>query len=304
MNIALLSKSQDKVQDITAMEYIVQHTDPMSAHLWGMHLPQIKLPEWLSFLNNGVVTSDGSVKALNMLGTVHSGTEVFQVTAQMVVSLLVPLMLILWAAFARKNDKLTKLGHALESLVLFVRDQLAIPNMGERIGKALTPFLCTIFFFLLLLNYISLVPGSPTVTSNIAFTAVLAVCVFVVTNIMSIKEWGLKSYLAHLTGGTHPLMWPIMIPIEVVGLFTKPFALAIRLFANMTAGHIIIYALLGLTATLGTFAIAPVSVGMSLFVYLIELLVCFLQAFIFTLLAALFIGLATESHDHGEEHAH
>ena len=157
---------------------------------------------------------------------------------------------------------------------------------------------------MLLLNYISLVPGSPTVTSNIAFTAVLAICVFVVTNIMSIKEWGLKSYLAHLTGGTHWAMWPIMIPIEVVGLFTKPFALAIRLFANMTAGHIIIYALLGLTATLGTYAIAPVSIGMSLFVYLIELLVCFLQAFIFTLLAALFIGLATESHDHHEEHAH
>jgi F-type H+-transporting ATPase subunit a len=299
-----VATNPEKVKEMTLGEYISSHTDAMSSHLFGFHLPHFELPSWLSFLNNGIMMSDGKVTQLKLFGESPAGQEIFQLTAQMVIMLIAGLMVLSWAKFSYKKGKLTRMGHALEALLLFVRDDLARPNMSERLARAVTPFLATLFFFILIMNYLSLVPGAATPTANISLTATLAVFSFLVTNFLSIKELGLKHYLAHLTGGTHWLMWIIMVPIEFISLFTKPFALAVRLFANMTAGHIIIYALLGLVSAIGTVLVSPVSVGMALFVNMLELLVAFLQAFIFTMLTALFIGLATTVEHSDEEHAH
>lgn len=279
----------DGKKEQTIAEYIFEHNDPMSAHLFGMHLPHFKLPDYLSFLHN-VKDATGNYVEL-------------QITANMAVMFFsaIALMFLLTTSVRRKDGSLTRFGVAVEGMLLWLRNDIAIANLGDRLGRAFTPFLASVFFFIFFMNYFSLLPGSSTPTSNVMLTAALAISVMVVIEIQSLKELGLKHYLLHLTADTPPALWLIMVPIEIIGKFAKPFALAIRLFANMTAGHIIIYALLGLTGTLGLYLVAPLSVLMALFVYLIEILVSFLQAFIFTMLSALFIGLATTSH-HDESH--
>jgi len=122
--------------------------------------------------------------------------------------------------------------------------------------------------------------------------------------IAAIRAQGFGHWLAHLTGGVHWALWPIMVPIEILGLFTKPFALCIRLFANMTGGHIVIVALIGLIFVFQSLAVAPVSVGFALAIYLLELFVAFLQAYIFTMLTSLFMGLGMQTESHGAEHQH
>jgi len=193
----------------------------------------------------------------------------------------------------------------LEMLVLFVRNDVAIPNIGREKGPAYTSYLLSIFFFILTLNLLGLVPWAATATGNLAVTATLAMCTFVLTQVASIRAAGLRGYLAHLTGGTPWLMWPIMIPVEVMSMFTKPFALTLRLFANMLAGHIVLFSLLGLIFIIGHAAVAVVAVPFAVGIYLLELFVAFLQAYIFTMLSALFIGMGVamehhETHGHGE----
>ncbi len=197
-----------------------------------------------------------------------------------------------------------------ESLVEFVRDDIARPNLGDKTDKYL-PYLLTVFFFILFSNFLGLVPFAATATSNIAVTAVLAVLTFVFTQL-----GGTKDYWKHIfwPPGVPAFVKPILIPVELMGIFTKPFALAIRLFANMTAGHMVILSLIGLifafTKLFGTGAgigVSPVSVAFAVFIYLLELLVCFIQAFVFTMLSSLFIGMAVAEHEHHaahDEHAH
>lgn len=204
-------------------------------------------------------------------------------------------------SYYKKNDskKAPKgLANLMEVLVDFVRAEVA-PNIGPGYERFM-PFLLTIFFFILTCNLLGLIPYSATATSNINVTVTLAVFTFFVTQATAIRAHGIGGYIAHLTGGTHPLLWPIMVPVEFIGLFTKPFALTVRLFANMTAGHIVIMSLIGLIFIFKTYFIAPVAIGFSLFIYLIEVLVAFLQAFIFTLLSSLFIGMAGAHEDHKE----
>jgi F-type H+-transporting ATPase subunit a len=142
-------------------------------------------------------------------------------------------------------------------------------------------------------------------TGNLAVTAGLAICTFVVTQVASIRAAGIGGYLAHLTGGVHWALWPIMVPVEILGLFTKPFALTVRLFANMLAGHIVIFFLLGLIFMLGHPAVALVSVPFAMGIYLLELFVAFVQAYVFTMLSALFIGMGVAMGHHGEhDHGH
>lgn len=194
----------------------------------------------------------------------------------------------------------------LEMLVLFVRNDIAIPNIGREEGPRYTPYLLSIFFFVLTLNLLGLVPWAATATGNLAVTAALALCTFILTQWASIRSAGLKGYLVHLTGGAPWWLWPIMIPVEVLGLFTKPFALTLRLFANMLAGHIVLFSLLGLIFIIGSVAVAVVAVPFAVFIYFLEIFVCFLQAYIFTMLSSLFIGMgvAMGHHDaHGEEHS-
>ena len=132
----------------------------------------------------------------------------------------------------------------------------------------------------------------------------LALMTFLLTQAAGIRTAGIGGYLKHLTGGVHPLLWPIMVPVEFLGLFTKPFALTIRLFANMVAGHIVIFFLLGLIFILKTAFLAVVSVPFAFAIYLLELFVALVQAYVFTMLSALFIGMGAAMGHHGGHEGH
>ena len=221
------------------------------------------------------------------------------------------LILVMLLVPNKNKNKLVPHGtwaNLFEMMVLYVRDELAVKNIGKEWGPKYTPYLLTIFFFILFMNLLGLLPWSATATSNLAVTAGLAICTFLVTQVASIRAAGLKTYFSHLTGGVHPALWIIMVPVEVLGLFTKPFALTIRLFANMLAGHIIIFFLLGLIFIMKNAAVAVVSVPFAMGIYFLELFVSFVQAFIFTMLSGLFIGMGVSIAHHGHEehgeHAH
>jgi F-type H+-transporting ATPase subunit a len=190
--------------------------------------------------------------------------------------------------------------NAMESVVVYVRDEIVLPNTGDA-GKKLLPIFMTFFFFILAMNLIGLVPGGHSATGSLNVTAGLAIIAFFTIQLAAIFKNGLVSWLKHLTGGVPLWLWPIMVPVEVLGLFTKPFALCVRLFANMTAGHVILISLIGLVFV--TSAFIPVTLGFSLFINILELLVAFIQAYIFTMLTAVFAGIGMASHDdHGHEH--
>lgn len=179
-----------------------------------------------------------------------------------------------------------------EVFIIFVRDEIAKPTIGKGYEKFL-PYLLTAFFFILFGNFLGLIPFSATFTSNIAVTATLATMSFLAIQLGGIRNNGLFGYFKGLIPhGVPVFLLPIIIVVELLGLFTKPFALAIRLFANMTAGHIVIYALISLIFVMQSYLISPVSVGMALFIYSLEVLVALLQAYIFTMLSSLFIGMA------------
>jgi F-type H+-transporting ATPase subunit a len=195
--------------------------------------------------------------------------------------------------------------NAIEPVVQFIRDEVAKPNIGHHYRKYM-PLLLTIFFFILINNIFGLIPGSANVTGNIAFTAVLGVISFLI-----ITFSGNKHYWGHIFNPPVPFgIKFIMVPVEILSIFTKPFALIIRLFANMLAGHIIIICLISLIfifGNMGTFVgvgFAPISIAFAVFIYVIEVLVAFIQAFIFTNLTAVFIGQATEDHHQHEGDAH
>ncbi|MCL5127292.1 F0F1 ATP synthase subunit A [Algibacter sp. L4_22] len=211
------------------------------------------------------------------------------------------LLFLLFGALARsykKNNKAPKgLAGFLEPLVLFVRDDIAIPNIGEKKYAKYMPYLLTIFFFIWINNIFGLIPFFPfssNLTGNIFFTFVLSFITFLITTFS-----GNKDYWKHiLTPPVPKALYPIMVPIEIIGIFTKPFALMIRLFANITAGHIIILSLISLIFIFKSIFISPVSGAFVLFMSVLEMLVAALQAYVFTLLSALFIGQAVAEHDH------
>jgi F-type H+-transporting ATPase subunit a len=184
----------------------------------------------------------------------------------------------------------------LEPVVLFIRDDIAIPNIGEDKFEKYMPYLLTAFFFILINNLMGLVPvlpGGANVTGNIAVTMVLALFTFFITQFS-----GNRQYWGHIfnTPGVPFWLRPIMIPVELIGILSKPFALMVRLFANITAGHIIVLSLVSLIFIFKSLAVAPVSILFVLFMDCLEILVAFLQAYVFTLLSALFIGLAVQEH--------
>jgi len=191
----------------------------------------------------------------------------------------------------------------MELIIVFIRDEVALPNMGPG-GLKYMPYLLTTFFYILVMNLSGLVPYGATATGNIMVTAGLAMIAFFVIQLSAIKAHGLKHYLAELTGGTPWYLWLIMIPIEILGLFTKPFALCMRLFANMTGGHIVILSLFGLIFMFRSFVVAPVSVLFVVGIYMLELFVAFLQAYVFTMLTSLFMGLGMQQQHQEESHTH
>lgn len=208
-------------------------------------------------------------------------------------SVLLALTLFFSVRFSRKMQIL------IEAIVTYLRDEVVMKALGHS-GKKYLHYFLTLFFFILALNLVGLIPGSATATGNIAVTAALSLCTFALIHIAGIREQGLTHYVKSIVPqGLPSWLIPIMFPIELLGFVTKTFALSIRLFMNMIAGHIVILAFLGLIFIFGALnpwigiGTAPLSVAMSLFIYFLELVIVVpLQAFIFTFLTALFVGSA------------
>jgi len=196
----------------------------------------------------------------------------------------------------KKNRKVQSgLGNLLEVFVVFIRDEIVYPNMGEKQGRKFLPLILTFFFFIVMLNLLGLIPGSATATASFSVTVGLALITFFTYII-----FGNKDFWKHIfaTPGVPFWLLPIMIPVELIGLLTKPFALSVRLLANMNAGHIIILAFLGIIINMGSSWVALGSVPMALAINMLEIFVAFLQGYIFCLLSSIFIGMAVMEHEH------
>jgi F-type H+-transporting ATPase subunit a len=190
-------------------------------------------------------------------------------------------------------------SNGIEAAVLYLRNEVILPNVGAH-GDRYVPFVLSLFFFILFANLCGMVPYGSTVTGNISVTATLAIITFFMIELAGIRAqgWG---YLNTIFYWPHDMslaiklpMTLVMTPVEIIGKFTKPFALAIRLFANMTAGHVVLLALIGLIFTFGSYFVVPGPIVMATAIGLLEVFVAFLQAFIFTLLASVFIGQIRE----------
>lgn len=202
----------------------------------------------------------------------------------------------------RAGRHATGFAGAMEATTMYIRNEVILPNVGHH-GEGFVPYLLTVFFFVLTCNLLGLFPWGATATGNISVTATLAFITFVTIEIAGMRSLGFGGYLHtifFIPPGVPLIMKPIMLvimtPIEIIGKLAKPFALAVRLFANMTAGHVLVLALVGLPFALQTMLVTPVSTGMATATMILEVFVAFLQAFVFTLLSAVFIGLIRESH--------
>ena len=261
----------------------------------------------------------GKILAVDDAGNLDPSVKVYDVSlGRNAVQMLISVILLIWimtsvAAKYKKGQGVTSapggFQNVIEPVVIFIRDEVGKPNLGDRYEKYM-PFLLTVFFFILINNLIGLLPGTANVTGNIAFTAMLGIVAFLVIMFSTGKH-----YWGHIVNPPVPLgVKPIMIPVEILGIFTKPFALIIRLFANMISGHIIILSFIILIFIFGAMNTAlgwgtsPFFVLLAVFIYLIEILVAFIQAYIFANLTAVFIGQAFaggheegHGHEHGEE---
>ncbi|MDD7987429.1 F0F1 ATP synthase subunit A [Lentisphaera marina] len=216
--------------------------------------------------------------------------------------------LILFGVLYNKKQKTpTGLTNFLEPFVIYVRDEIAVKNMGEKDGKAWTPFFCSLFFLILGSNLLGLIPGNATATGTFWITGSLALIVFLcMTLVVAIKFGPVNFIKAFMPPGVPTWVLLLLTPLEMIGLVVKCVSLTIRLFANMLAGHIVLFSIMALLYVFSYYAILayPIAIG----IYALEVFVGFLQAYVFTFLAALFIGEmfhhAHPHHDHDEEHAH
>ena len=202
------------------------------------------------------------------------------------------LIVLMLRAFRKPRTVPSGLANFFEAIVLFLRDEVVLPIMGED-GKKYLPFLLTLFFFILFCNLLGLIPYSATATGNINVTAGLALCSFLVMIGAGIANNGFFGYFKSLIpSGVPPVLLIILIPVEIIGLLVKPFALCVRLFANMTGGHVAILVFLGLISILQSEWIAIGSVPFAVAIYMLEIFIGFVQAFVFTLLSTVFISMA------------
>ncbi len=330
------AKSHGAEGEFNITETILEHVkDSYGWHLWGhttVHLPVIlKTDKGFEIFSSSKLTNKnheavvyqgknnykinhetGKVEIVDASGNTIQNAKFWDISitknvASLLLSVFLVLAIFLVVAKKYKKQGVTSapkgLQSFLEPLVLFVRDDIAKPNIGAKYAKFM-PFLLTIFFFIWINNMLGLIPffpGGVNLSGNIAFTMVLAIIVFIIVNIN-----GNKNYWSHIfwMPGVPIPMKIFLAPIELMGVFTKPISLMIRLFANITAGHILVLALICLIFVFKSVFVAPVSVAFAAFIYCIELLVAFLQAFIFTMLTALYIGMAVEEHHHDEAKAH
>lgn len=265
---------------------------------------------------DGYKLENGVIKAVKEDGvTVDESVKVYDISlTRNVVQMLLALVVFVWImlAIAKRYKRGEGVKTAprgsqslLEPVITFVRDEVAKPNLGHKYEKYL-PYLLTLFFFILINNLFGLIPGSANVTGNIAFTLLLGVISFIVIIFSSNKHyWG---HIFNPPGVPLGVKF-ILVPVEFLSFFIKPFALIIRLFANMVAGHIIIICLISLIFIFGQlnqyagWGTTIVSIAFTVFIYMIEVLVAFIQAFVFTLLTSVFIGQAFEG-EHHEAHEH
>lgn len=233
----------------------------------------------------------------------------FSITKNVAVIFLVGLlMFFLFKGLANsyaKNDGIAKgVGRFFEPIVIYIRDDIALPNIGEKRYRRYMPYLLTVFFFVWIINMLGLTPLGVNVTNSISVTIALALITFFITNFTGTKDYWL--HIFDPLGNSMPWiakipLYIILIPIEVLGMFIKPFSLLIRLYANIKAGHIVLMSLIGLMFIFKSWIGSPLSFGLAFAISLIELLVALLQAYIFTMLSALYFGFASEEHDHHEE---
>jgi F-type H+-transporting ATPase subunit a len=312
-------------EEFTPSEFIIEHIK--DSHEWhiltkkngehvAVHLPIIVYSKntGLNFFMSGRLSHGSVYKGFKLSEETGKIIEVnpedeeignpldFSITktvAGMMLAALVILLLFLRMGhtYSRKKDIVpSHLNGFLEPMIIFIRDEIAIPNIGHHKYERFMPYLLTAFFFILINNIMGLIPFFPfgaNVTGNIAVTFILALLTFIITQFS-----GTKNYWKHIfaTPGVPVLLAPIMIPVELIGLISKPFALMIRLFANITAGHIVVLSLVSLIFIFKALWVSSVSIPMVLFIDVLEILVAFLQAYVFTLLSALFIGLAAKEH--------
>lgn len=250
---------------------------------------------------------EGRIVAVNETGEMDIENKPLDFSmTKAVIGMLGAAIIGLWLFIAlSRSYKRTGISHPkgiqsfLEPIILFVRDVMVIPNIGYKHHERFMPYLLSVFFFILINNIMGLVPFPPpfgaNVTGNLGVTFTLALFTFFIIQIS-----GTKGYWRHIfaTPGVPLWLLPIMIPVELIGMIAKPFALMVRLFANITAGHIIVMSLLALIFIFDSLAVAPVSIFFVIFMDCLELLVAFLQAYVFTLLSALFISLALVEEHH------
>jgi F-type H+-transporting ATPase subunit a len=258
----------------------------------------------------------GKIVAVDAGGNMDPSVKVYDLSlGRNAVQMLISVILLIWimtsVAGKYKKGQGVKTApegfqNVIEPVVIFIRDEVGKINLGDRYEKYM-PFLLTIFFFILINALIGLIPGTANVVGNIAFTGMLGILAFIAIMFSTGKH-----YWGHIVNP--PVPWgvkPIMWPVELMGIFTKPFALIIRLFANMISGHIIILSFIILIFVFGAMNTAlgwgtsPFFILLAVFIYLIEILVAFIQAYIFANLTALFIGQAFEGgHEEGHGHGH
>jgi F-type H+-transporting ATPase subunit a len=231
----------------------------------------------------------------------EGGEPYYSINKPVVMMWLNSILIILLFTIGYKKDKKVQsgVGNLLEILIVFIRDEVVYVNMGKKQGRRFLPLILTFFFFILTMNLMGLIPGTATPTANINVTAALAIITF-----LTYVIFGNKDFWKHIfaTPGVPLWLLPIMIPVELLGLLTKPFALAVRLFANMNAGHIIILAFLGIIINLQNYWVALGSVPMAVAINLLEIFVAFLQAYVFSLLSTIFISMAVTEHKEHEAH--
>ncbi len=243
---------------------------------------------------NGYVLDHGHIALENSEATVWD----FSITKNVAFLFLnAALMLLIFLNVAkgyRKNEGGPPRGvqSFFEPIIIFIRDEVVKPNIGQKYERFL-PYLLTLFFFIWFGNLLGLLPGAANLTGNIAVTLVLAVITFVLTTVS-----GNKNYWGHIfnTPGVPVVLKPIIVPVEIIGMFTKPISLMVRLFVAITAGHIVILSLISLSFVFHSFSVGILSSLIVVFINLIEILVATIQAYVFTMFSSLYIGMAVEEH--------
>lgn len=312
----LASDTESGTPEFNASEVILHHVmDDHIWHFWDGHYGTLYLPVIVYSAERGVevfsshrfydehhnkIEYNGYKLEHNHITLEGKSVLDLSITKNVAMLLLnATLLLIVFLSvargFKRNKGKAPKgVQSFFEPIVVFVRDEIVKPNIGHHYEKYL-PYLLTLFFFVLFGNLLGLLPGAANLTGNIAVTLTLAVFTFLITNFS-----GNKGYWGHIfwTPGVPLPLRPIIMLVEVIGIFTKPFSLTIRLFVAITAGHIVLLSLICLTFIFHSIYVGAAASIMVLFINLIELLVAAIQAYVFTLFTALYVGMATAEHEH------